>query len=155
MTVAPTLAPPPRPTRHPVRRFLLVVATLALLAVVLWWTGAAAPRLSSPGGGSATSIDGDGTAEIEIFNDAMTGVDVVGVSFEGSVAEVLDFRVTARAGQGTRLPGRETATLTIDYHLDGCLPHRGDGPLVIEVRTVLGIERTVRLAHADLLPRCA
>ena len=158
-TTRAPLEHPTRPAGHPVRRFVIVIAALAIGAVLLWWSGVANPRLSvSSPGGQLNWGTGLGVVDGTLRNDALTEVEVTEARLEASGMDSLEITGDGRPLVGSTLGGGHEVTLAVHYRVDGCVPTI-DVPtarLVITARTASGLERTVRLpfATAVSIARC-
>ena len=75
------------PTGHPVRRFVVLLAALAVLAAGLWWSGALAPRVVRLGGYAsvfdAATTTGHVTVAIRNRGPVAVRVDGLGIRGDG------------------------------------------------------------------------
>ena len=70
-------------TQRPVRRFVTVLAVLAVAFGALWWSGYAAPRISAKAVGTRVDPNtGRASTLLELRNDAPTSVVVRGLDVE-------------------------------------------------------------------------
>lgn len=142
------------PHQRPVRRFVVAIAVVAVALGVVWWSGAFAPRLGVSCA-ARTETASDATAlRFELHNESPLPVDIVGVTgLDDGSLDVVAVRVDGASlpGPGSRLGGRETASVTIE--VEGHGPGAGQGSSAssfsralasgteLVVRTVGGVER--------------
>jgi len=150
------------PTARPVRRFVAVLAVVAVVFGALWWSGYAAPRISAKAVGvHVDPATGRASTLLELRNDAPTSVVVrdLGVDYDG-----ITLGRYGRDGQDVtgdlELPGGTSTGVAVDVEVS-CSSARhdvfpGEDPdagyltdeiLRVAVRTSLGLDRstTVRV----------
>jgi hypothetical protein len=148
---------------HPVRSFVGVLLVAALGLVALQLSGVIEPRVTSfDGQGGGTAVNGAAQwTSVVIRNDAPIPVEVTGLRWPTKYAT--EVRISVQP-QGVEVPGGmppPAGTPTTPFTLQGgerrvitlsgttsCLGFVTD-PLELDVRTVLGIERTVAIEGSE------
>ena len=144
-------------TQRPVRRFVAVLAALAVAFGALWWSGYAAPRISAEAAGVRVDPStGRASTLIKLHNDAPASVTVRGldVDYEGIVLGTY-----ASEGQDVtghlELQGGTSAVIAVDVDVtcpsarhdvfpseDPSSEYLTDEILRVVLRTPLGLDRS-------------
>ncbi len=145
------------PTARPVRRFVAVLAVVAVAFGAWWWSGYAAPRISAKAAGvHVDPATGRASTVLALRNDGPTSVVVrdLGVDYDG-----ITLGRYVRDGQDVtgrlELPGGTSAEVAVDVEVS-CPSARhdvfpGEDPdaayltdeyLRVAVRTSLGLDRS-------------
>jgi hypothetical protein len=138
------------PAGHPVRRFVLALATIGGACMVAWWAGLAAPRVTA---GRAVLVQDSpsrgGVMVVELRNDAPLGLDVVRVKVDRDPGvHILTARVDGHdlAAGPARLGGSAAGRLAVRVTVDCGTPlPSGTGPsdgLRVTFEPPLGVDRT-------------
>lgn len=131
---------------RPVRRFLVVVVSLAVLAVAIAWSGVADPRLEvRVDGGQQDWATGTGSVEGEIRNEGPLPVDVLAVSLEASGVELVSVTADGSPLVDVDLDARGSAHVVVSYRIRECVPRWSTTELVLDARTTPGVRRPVHL----------
>jgi hypothetical protein len=161
MTAAPAEAFVP--TGNPVRRFLIVLGSIALLAGLLWASALAAPRLS-------VSVEPKqlhdginpprrGALTFGLHNEGPFAIELRAVQSDNAAVEVANVRVDGRPlSERHRIGGGATAVLTARFAVD-CTKsplasdgYVSDGQVLVTVATAVGVRRTEQLDQHYILP---
>lgn len=153
------------PDQRPVRRFVAVIASIAMVLAIVWWSGALASRLSIVCGLDhiETGPDAD-TVRIGVRNDGPLPVDITGADIDPDVdvdvvtdVDVVSLRVhgVELPAGGARVGGGETAVVEISLVVNEPVPDVAPGPghgaappalwVDIGLDTAAGVEHTHRV----------
>jgi hypothetical protein len=145
---------------HPVRSFVAIMTALAALLVLVQWSGAVLPRVASPGSGVSEMANDRWVVQAEIVNEGPFAVEILRIRWPASGGATASapglLPVTTDADGytlrlapapfepftlepgGARWIGAEVRTdCGPDYVVGGL------GPLELDVRTPLGVRRTL------------
>jgi hypothetical protein len=128
---------------HPVRTFVIVMVTIGLLLLVVQWSGVFLPRVVSTGG-SASEVAADRwIVRAQVVNEGPLAIDVVGVEWPGVGGAKVATLPTPF--EPITIDSGETGSIEVVVIVD-CSPDHtlgGLGPLELEVRSPVGIRRTL------------
>lgn len=148
---------------HPVRSFTLALIAMGVALMALQLSGVVQPRVASDGGqGGGMALDGVAQwTSVVIRNDAPVSVEVTGLRWPTTHATDVHIGVQPR---GVEVPGgmppppdAPTTPFTLQGGETRVITLSGTtacaefvtGPLELDVRTALGIERTVAIEHSS------
>ena len=145
-------------TQRPVRRFVAVLAVIAVAFGALWWSGYAAPRISAEAAGMRVDPStGRASTLIELHNDAPASVAVRGldVDYEGIVLGTYLISEGQDVTGHLKLQGGTSAVIEVDVDVtcssarhdvfpseDPSSEYLTDEILRVVLRTPLGLDRS-------------